>query len=47
MTKKDAKAVAMGAGLGLGAFLILYFFGRKTQPLPELAPTQVKWSDNG
>ena len=42
MSKSDKKAIATGAALGLGAFLILWHL-RRTQKLPELDPVTVRW----
>lgn len=42
MTKKDLRAVATAGGIGLAAFLAIWFF-RKRVTIREISPAQVIW----
>lgn len=43
MTKKDVKAIAVGATVGGGLLFAIWFWLRKKNTLLELNPAQVKW----
>lgn len=43
MTKKDLKAVAVGASVGGALFLAIWFLLRKKSTILELNPAQIKW----
>ena len=43
MTKKDLRVVIVGSTVGIGIFAALFYWARKTQTIPVLAPTMVKW----
>lgn len=43
MTKRDVKYVVVGTSVGLGAFLVGWFFFRRTKVIPEINPAMVKW----
>lgn len=43
MTKADVKTLAIGGGIGIGAFLLAYFFGRRLVSFPMIVPSAVKW----
>lgn len=43
MTKKDLKAIAVGAGVGGGLLFAIWFLLRKKATILELNPAQVKW----
>lgn len=43
MTKKDQKAVVLGTAVGLGLFAAIFYFARKTQTIPVLSPSLIKW----
>lgn len=42
MTKRDLKAVATAGGIAAAAFFAFWLL-RRTVPIREIAPTQVKW----
>lgn len=43
MTKKDLKAVAVGAAIGGGLAFLIWFTLQKKNAILELNPSQVKW----
>jgi len=43
MTKKDVKAIAVGAAVGGGLLFVVWYWLRKQNTLLELNPVQVKW----
>ncbi len=43
MTKKDLRVVVASSAVGLGIFAALFYWARKTQTIPVLAPATVKW----
>lgn len=43
MTKRDVRHIVFGGGVGLAAFFTFWFFKNRKKPIPELAPTQIKW----